>query len=418
MATLVIILWTILPLYTECILFPGQDEGPLIAVLDILATKMDIFDPSGGVNATIIEEINLENGQAGGSCGIDFNYRGNMIYWTDVYAKKVYSLKAGDEEQEVILEGGLGSPEGLAYDWIHNNLYVSDWELHKIMVINPETGVRKTLLTDVHRVRDLEVDPRTGWLYWISGWDETALLMKSTLDGQNQVVISSDLRRPMSLSLDYDELKLYWTEIYPVNSIKSIRVDGEGQTIVHQLGSHFWFSPKYITVTKDYIYWTQGITFTVFGRAKNNSGEVILYRNLLKYGRWDLQKNKFMGILAIDPRKQTISVCGDNNGGCSHFCLPTLILSVPPYNCACPDGMDLMNDNSTCSGGMNSVDGNSTSSGEMNSMNINSTSSSGMNLMDGNATSSDGVNLMDDNPTSLDEEMNVMDDNSTAEIQI
>ncbi|KAK6194482.1 hypothetical protein SNE40_000109 [Patella caerulea] len=264
----------------------------------------------------------------------------------------VYSLKADgfDQEQKVILKGDLGSPEGLAYDWIHNNLYVSDWNLHKILVIDPETGARKTLLTDVHRVRDIEVDPRTGWLYWISGWEDTAVLMKSTLDGQNQAVISSDLEVPMSLSLDYDEQRLYWTEVYRVNLIKSIRVDGEDVTIVHRPGRHYDFTPKYITVSRDFIYWTQSL-YRVLGREKTNSREITRYRNLEKYGRWNIQKNRFMGILAIDPRKQTESpsLCGDNNGGCSHFCLPTLEQYTPPYNCVCPDGMNLMDDNKTCS---------------------------------------------------------------------
>ncbi|KAK6181258.1 hypothetical protein SNE40_009150 [Patella caerulea] len=353
MSTLHSLLLVILPFYTESLIFPRQDEGPLIAVLDFKATRMDIFDPSEGGNATVIEAINLKGGRGGGSTGIDFNYRGKMIFWTDLYTRDVYSLKAdgGDQEQKVILEGGLGSPEGLAYDWIHNNLYVSDWELHKVFVINPATGARKTLLIDVHHVRDIEVDPRTGWLYWISGWEDTALLMKSTLDGQNQVVISSDIERPISLSLDYDEQKLYWTETYTVNLIKSISVNGEDLTIVHRPGRHYEFSPKGITVSRDYFYWIQALTFRVLGREKNNSREITRYRNLEKYGRWDIQKNIFMGILAIDPRKQaeSPSLCGDNNGGCSHFCLPSLIQSIPPYNCACPDGMNLMDDNTTCS---------------------------------------------------------------------
>ncbi|KAK6194484.1 hypothetical protein SNE40_000110 [Patella caerulea] len=353
MSTLLIILWMFLPFYTDCIVFPRQDESPLIAVLDF-RTTIDIFDPSDdGGNTTVIEEIHLRGGIGGASCAIDFNYRENLIYWTDIFVDKVYSLKADgvDQEQKVILEGDLSSPEGLAYDWIHNNLYVSDWRQHKIWVINPETGARKTLLPYVHEVRDLEVDPGTGWLYWIAGWEETAVLMRSTLDGQNQMVITSDLERPMSLSLDYDEQRLYWTEVYPVNLIKSIRVDGEDVTIVHRPGRHYDFTPKYITVSRDSIYWIQGFKYRVLGREKNNSREITRYRNLEKYGQWNMQKNIFMGILAIDPRKQTESpsLCGDNNGGCSHFCLPTLIQSTPPYNCACPDGMNLMDDNKTCS---------------------------------------------------------------------
>ncbi|XP_050389960.2 low-density lipoprotein receptor-related protein 4-like [Patella vulgata] len=314
---------------------------------------MDIFDPSDGANATAIERINLMGGWGGASCSIDFNYRGNMIYWADYYVSKVYSLKAdgGDQEQKVILGDGLDFPEGLAYDWIHNNLYVSDFRQHEIMVINPETGAKKTLITDVPDVRDVEVDPKTGWLYWICGWEETAVLMKSALDGQNQVVISSDLDRPRSLSLDYDEQKLYWTELPPFNSIKSISVDGENLTTVYQtVTGRLSTPPKYLTISRDYIYWNQGHE-SIRRADKQQITENTRYRKLEEHDANGKTTNLFMGILAIDPRKQTESpsLCGDNNGGCSHFCLPTLMQSIPPYNCACPDGMNLMNDNSTCS---------------------------------------------------------------------
>ncbi|XP_050391617.1 low-density lipoprotein receptor 2 isoform X2 [Patella vulgata] len=307
---------------------------------------MEIFDPSVGVNATFMERINLLGGRL--SYSMDFNYRGNRIYWTDRSTKKVYSLKAdgSDLDQKVILEGDLAPAIGLAYDWIHNNLYVCD-TLNQILVVNPDTGARKTLLTDLHEISDVEVDPTTGWLYWIAGWGANALLMKSTLDGKNQVVISSDLDRPVSLSLDYDEQTLYWTEVSLVNRIKSIRVDGQNMTTIHRtLAGRLSSQLNYLTVSRDYIYWNQGLE-SIRRANKHQVTEITRYRDLES----DNIPTLFMGILAIDPRKQpeSPSLCGDNNGGCSHFCLTALIQSTQPYNCACPDGMNLMDDNSTCS---------------------------------------------------------------------
>ncbi|KAK6194553.1 hypothetical protein SNE40_000170 [Patella caerulea] len=352
MSTLFIFLWMILPFCTESLVFPRQDESPLIAVLGF-DRFMNIFDPSDGPNATVLERINLMGGDWGGaSCSIDFNYRDNVIYWSDYYESKVYSLKVngGDYEQRVILEDGLDFPEGLAYDWIHNNLYISDFRRHEILVVNPDTGDKRTLITGVPDIRDVEVDPRTGWLYWISGWEDTAVLMKSTLDGQNQVVISSDLAMPKTLSLDYDEQRLYWTEMSPLNIIKSIGVDGEGLTTVYQtVSGRLSTPPKYLTISREYLYWNQGHE-TIRRADKHQVTEITRYRNVEERDARGKPTNMFMGILAIDPRKQMESenFCGNNNGGCSHFCLPTLIQSTPPYNCACPDGMNLMDDNYSC----------------------------------------------------------------------
>ncbi|KAK6194555.1 hypothetical protein SNE40_000172 [Patella caerulea] len=352
MTSLFAILWMFLPFCTESLVFPRQDESPLIAVLDF-DLRLEIFDPSDGADATFMERINVTGGRGGTSGIMDFNYKRNRIYWTDLGVSKVYSLKAdgGDLDQKVILEGDLGAPEGLAYDWIHNNLYVCDFRKHKIMVINPDTGAKKTLLPDVYEARDVEVDPKNGWLYWIAGWDESARLMKSSLDGQNQVLLTSDLDRPLSLSLDYDEQRLYWTELPLINSIRSIGVDGGNLTTVRRVGGGWRASPpKYITVSRNYIYWNQGHD-TIRRAEKDRASRSIRYRNLETRGSYGRTENLFMGILAIDPRKQieSPSLCGDNNGGCSHFCLPTLIQSTSPYNCACPDGMNLMDDNKTCS---------------------------------------------------------------------
>ena len=48
-----------------------------------------------------------------------------------------------------------------------------------------------------------------------------------------------------------------------------------------------------------------------------------------------------------------VNVCGNNNGGCSHLCLPVPYLSdnSAKYVCACPDSPDvytLANDGLTC----------------------------------------------------------------------
>ena len=37
-----------------------------------------------------------------------------------------------DKESEVVLQNGMESSDGLAYDWIHKNLYWTDTGLNKI----------------------------------------------------------------------------------------------------------------------------------------------------------------------------------------------------------------------------------------------------------------------------------------------
>ncbi|XP_050398016.1 low-density lipoprotein receptor-related protein 4 [Patella vulgata] len=350
MKTSLYVVLVLLPVYTRSIVFPTQGEDPLIAVLD-KDKKVSFINPAGGNNTPVLETIALMSSGRGASSAIDFNYNGKLIYWTDIAAHKVYSVKVdgGDEEQKVVLEGDLDKPEGLAYDWIHNHLYISDRMNDNILVINPDTGARKTLLSHVGYPRDIEVDPRTGWLYLIAGDEESAKLMRTTLDGRYHELITRELDYPIRLALDYDEQRLYWTE-GTFNMIKSIGVNGENLTTVYTPYSTWDFTPVDITISGDYLYWVQNMR-KLLRIPKHGGSEVTRYENLEQYGRWHIRQHSLMGICAIDPRKQADSpnVCGTNNGGCSHFCLPSLLSSNRSPTCTCPDGLTLTADKATCS---------------------------------------------------------------------
>ncbi|XP_050388737.1 low-density lipoprotein receptor 2 [Patella vulgata] len=347
-------IWSVLLLFLPCFVhsleFPEPGEGPLIAVLEF-EKRLKTFDPSEGSNASVSNIRFLPGTRRGGAASaIEFNYKQKLIYWTDLFERKVFSINGDGERlvQTTVLQGGMKSPEGLAYDWIHDNLYVSDWQLHKILVVNPQTGAKKTLLTNVSEVRDIEVDPENGWLYYIAGWEsETARLGKFSLDGQIHEVVSRRLKYPSSLALDQDAQKLYWVETLPANKIKRIDVNGENYTTIYKGSSHYLYSPNDLTVSGDYVYWTQDYNWssTLYRRIKERGNYP--RTRYTKVGRGD---DALTSLVAIEARKQRDGPnrCGDNNGGCSHFCLPSLPSSLPQYTCVCPDDMILMADNTTC----------------------------------------------------------------------
>ncbi|ESO98760.1 hypothetical protein LOTGIDRAFT_231159 [Lottia gigantea] len=330
------------------ITFPSTEDGPQIAVLEFKKV-MKVFDPEASEQ---VESISLR-GRGGTAC-LDFNYRNNEIYFTDLFSNQLIKLKAdgGEQNQKIIFDyEARASPEGIGYDWIHNNLYLCLWGDDHIDVLKSDTGEKITLINTT-KPRDIEVDPRSGWMYYIAGWEETARLVRCGLDGQNEEVLTTDIERPFSLSLDYSENKLYWTEKYPVNKLYSIDLNGENKREFLHTSYSYDLSPSYLTVSREYVYWTAGYKSRVYRRLKHGGTQSQRYNNLEEFGNYNIRTNLFMGILAVDPQKQpeTASLCGDNNGGCSHFCLPSpvdLHLS-PSFTCHCPDDMELTDDNKTC----------------------------------------------------------------------
>ena len=56
--------------------------------------------------------------------------------------------------------------EGIAWDWINENLYWTDSSTKKIEVYNPESGIRKLLIStgSSSLPSDITLDPNNGYV--------------------------------------------------------------------------------------------------------------------------------------------------------------------------------------------------------------------------------------------------------------
>lgn len=76
-----------------------------------------------------------------------------------------YINKASDSSQQVMLIDSLQSPEGLAVDWVHKNIYWTDSGNKSISVATGDGRKRKVLIaTELSEPRAIAVDPHQGWV--------------------------------------------------------------------------------------------------------------------------------------------------------------------------------------------------------------------------------------------------------------
>ncbi|KAK2832496.1 hypothetical protein Q7C36_015958 [Tachysurus vachellii] len=284
-------------------------------------------------NATVVVS-GLEDAAA-----VDFVYSNGLIYWSDVSEeaiKRAVFNGSGSGAQSTVVSG-LASPDGLACDWLGSKLYWTDSETNRVEVAELDGRLRKVLFwQDLDQPRAIALDPSRGYVYW-TDWGEIPKIERAGMDGTNRaVIIDTDIYWPNGLTLDYSQQKLYWADA-KYNFIHRSSLDGTGREVVVKGALPHPFA---LTLYEDTLFWTDWNTHSIHSCQKQNGEE-----------HREIHSNIFspMDIHVFSQKRQLMDVsspCSVKNGGCSHLCLLSPV--EPYYQCACPTGVQLLEDNKTC----------------------------------------------------------------------
>ncbi|XP_073521420.1 low-density lipoprotein receptor-related protein 5-like [Phyllobates terribilis] len=307
----------------------------------LFANRRDVrlVDTGGAKLDSVVVVSGLEDAAA-----VDFFYSEGLIYWTDVSEESIkeISYNQSGSSQHVIISG-LVSPDGLACDWIGKKLYWTDSETNRIEVANLNGTYRKVIFwQDLDQPRAIALDPAHGYMYW-TDWGETPRIERAGMDGSTRkIIVDSDIYWPNGLTIDLDEQKLYWADA-KLSFIHRANLDGSFRQKVVEGGLTHPFA---LTLAGDMLYWTDWQTRSIHACNKR-VGEK--RREILKslYSPMDIQ------VFSQERQPHFQTPCDDHNGGCSHLCL--LSPRDPFYSCACPTGVQLMDDGKSCKIGADDV---------------------------------------------------------------
>uniref|UniRef100_A0A8C4HHC4 EGF-like domain-containing protein n=1 Tax=Dicentrarchus labrax TaxID=13489 RepID=A0A8C4HHC4_DICLA len=314
----------------ELFLVYGKGRPGVIRGMDMNAKVPDEY---------MIPIENLMNPRA-----LDFHSESEFIYFADATSYIIGRQKIDGTERDTIVKEGIHTVEGIAVDWMADNLYWTDDGPKKTISVarlEKASQTRKTLIEGkMTHPRAIVVDPLHGWMYW-TDWEEDpkeskrGKIERAWMDGSNRNVFltSKTVLWPNGLSLDIPQGILYWVDAY-YDRIEMVYLNSserkpvyEGQELSHAFGlCHY----------KHFLFWNEYRSGSIY-KLDTTTGAATLLRN---------ERPPIFEIRMYDAQQQQGSnACRVYNGGCSSLCL-----AIPEgRQCACADDQMLdPADNTSC----------------------------------------------------------------------
>lgn len=296
-------------------------EHQSISRIDLDSLQTDSLDVTGLLNTV----------------AVDFHLEKDLIFWTDVLLKGIYvsylsgGLLSGLGIRKAIISEDIKTPDGMAVDWIYDHIYWTDAGLDHIQVSNLDGTFRKTLInTRLDEPRAIALLPQEGLMFF-TDWGINPKIERCAMDGtERYTIITKEIRWPNGIVIDNIGRRIYWTDGY-LQLLKSSTFDGTDAYTIVQFAQKTFPQPFGIDLYDDQIYWTNWNAKSVYTIHKYKGND-------MKPVITGLKAPRNLKIISKETQKKGTNLCGNNNGGCQHLCLPVPItLKSAGYSCVCAD---------------------------------------------------------------------------------
>ena len=179
------------------------------------------------------------------------------------------------DSNSTTIHSGLGYPLQVAVNWITKK-YWCDSTMSTIEYSDYSGGNRKALLNNVNRVAAITIDVCADEIYWINK-ESTYSISKMKLDGTGkQVIVSSGMRVPNSLTIDLVSSKLYWAD---GSNIQTSDLEGEDISTVYTTNIR---RSTAIVVYHNTLYWAEWVKKRIATCTTAGSNEQTLVNNVIQ----------------------------------------------------------------------------------------------------------------------------------------
>ncbi|XP_067011986.2 sortilin-related receptor isoform X2 [Anabrus simplex] len=279
---------------------------------------------------------------------VEFDMNTNCVYWADVVTDTIGRTCLNNGEREILVDKDLASIEGMALDWVSNNLYFVDGMKAKIEVVRTdlhnEGRMRRTILgpeQGIKKPRGIAVHPMQGYMYWTDWAPGDSCVNRANLDGSNikRLFKSPMVQWPNGVTIDHIAERIYWVDARE-DYIASADLDGRHYRKIISNDEHV-SHPFAVAVFKDTMYWDDWQKNSIF-QADKDSGLYITALHTRLSGLMDLK------IFAHSIQKGTNLCANRTAAGCDYLCM-----GMPGNKraCLCPEEMNMVNGACVCPDG-------------------------------------------------------------------
>ncbi|KAK6195981.1 hypothetical protein SNE40_001294 [Patella caerulea] len=264
-----------------------------------------------------------------------YQYSTQTLYWSESMNKHIQGLVLnGTTDTNKMVSGVSPDVEGLAVDWISNNLYWTDslFNWIKMAPLKSNVSSYKIIVQDgLDNPHGIAVHPHKGYLIW-TDWGERPRIELADLLGQNRrILVDTDIYHPRGVVIDYKENRLFWVDSKK-DTIESVAFNGmDRKTIVTQDGSNFYAIAQY----DKYVFVTEQSKGHLKIFDKNTGNNYISYK--LTYIPY--------AIIMYDEGSQVGDSSECDDFSCDQICVNDPIAGP---SCLCGDGFSTTDDGKTC----------------------------------------------------------------------
>ncbi|GAB6028974.1 hypothetical protein CHUAL_004768 [Chamberlinius hualienensis] len=274
---------------------------------------------------------------------LDYVFQTGTIFWSDVADEVIKSapIDSGSPATTLVSQN-ISSPDGIAVDWIYMHVYWTDTGRNVIEMVDIASKMRKTIVKDnLDEPRAVVVNPLDGWMYW-SDWGQEPKIEKCGMDGtRRKVIVDRDIKWPNGLTIDFVSKMIFWSDA-KLHLLSSADFDGGNRRTILS-SSSVLKHPFSVAVFEDWLYWTDWEAEAIY-RVNKFTGQEMETISTGVFSPMDIH--------VYHPYKQPVGVdhCAPLNGHCTHLCLPAPQINdhSAKFACACPDDLELMEDQLTC----------------------------------------------------------------------